>query len=142
MSILSGRRIRSMWKNFSGNELRCRGKCAACEGTENNMSPDLMNRLQRIRDKMGVPLPVSSAYRCPEYNDKVSSTGKNGPHTTGRAVDIAVSGRTALVLVGMALEEGITGIGINQKGPVEKRFIHLDMCYDLPRRPRPWIWSY
>jgi uncharacterized protein YcbK (DUF882 family) len=95
-----------------------------------------------MRREMGIPLVVSSAYRCPDYNDKVSSTGRNGPHTTGKAVDIVISGKEALVLVGLALEHKITGIGVSQKGPMEKRFIHLDTVEGADRRPRPWLWSY
>jgi zinc D-Ala-D-Ala carboxypeptidase len=57
-------------------------------------------------------------------------------HSTGRAVDIAVR------LLQLALQEGFTGIGIQQTG--EGRFLHLDDIQpeDEFHVPRPWIWSY
>ena len=106
------------------------------------MNPAFMNKIQEIRDEIGVPLPISSAYRCPEHNERVSKTGRNGPHTTGKAVDIAVSGPVALAVVGLALEKGIGGIGVSQKGPHKQRFIHLDVIEPSSRSPRPTIWSY
>ena len=92
-----------------------------------------------MRRRYGRPLAVGSGYRCPAHNRKVSSTGPAGPHTTGRAVDLAVSGAAAVLLLGYALNLGFTGIGVAQKG--EARFLHLD---DLraPEYPRPAIWSY
>lgn len=97
---------------------------------------DFMNKVEQLRMSVGFPLTVTSAARCPEYNSKVSTTGRTGPHTTGRAIDLGVSGSQAYYLVSAALNMGFTGIGINQKG--NGRFIHLD---DLTN-PRPAIWSY
>ena len=82
---------------------------------------------------------VSSAYRCPEYNDRVSSTGESGPHTTGRAIDILVSGQDALRLVTIAIEHGMTGMGLSQKGDYTSRYCHMD---DLTEGVRPHIWTY
>lgn len=112
----------------------------ACPCGCNNMLMDgiFMKRLVAMREALDFPFVVTSGYRCPEYNSSISSTGMGGPHTTGRAVDIAISGENADKLVGSSYEHGMTGRGINQKG--DKRFIHLD---DLPSpRPRPRIWSY
>ena len=101
---------------------------------------DFMDKVEILRVRCGFPLPVTSAARCPEYNAKVSATGRSGPHTTGRAIDLAVSGQRALELVRMALASDFTGLGVNQNGSA--RFIHLD---DLPNKdgqPRPHLWSY
>jgi uncharacterized protein YcbK (DUF882 family) len=78
---------------------------------------------------------VTSGYRCPEHNQNVSSTGPDGPHTTGKAVDIGVSGTDAYDLALLAMQMGVKGIGINQKGT--GRFIHFDFA-----RPQFTIWSY
>lgn len=99
-----------------------------------------MDKVEKLRDRLGFPLPVTSAYRCPEHNNRVSGTGRTGPHTSGRAIDLGVSHSRALELVRMALSMGFTGIGIKQHG--SGRFIHID---DLPNKegqPRPHIWSY
>jgi len=98
-------------------------------------------RLQRVRDRMAVPLKVSSGYRCPAHNAAVSSTGPNGPHTKA-AFDIQISGAAAYKLVAVAMSEGFTGIGVSQKGPHEKRFIHLDTLPNEEGQPRPTVWSY
>jgi len=102
------------------------------------MDATFMDLVETLRDAYGKPMTVSSAYRTPEHNASVSSTGTTGPHTTGRAIDIGVSGTDALTLVHMALTLGFTGIGVSQKGQHNSRFIHLDNLTD----GRPWIWSY
>ena len=83
-------------------------------------------------------MSLSSAYRCPDHNDAVSSTGRNGPHTIG-AADVKVSGAKAKELLMAACDAGATGIGVSQKGPHAARFIHIDR---LEGDSRPWIWSY
>lgn len=106
------------------------------------MSLSFILTLDDLRTRLGFPLHISSGYRCPWHNDQVSTTGFNGPHTTGRAADVLISGEGAFRLVTQSSLGGwFTGIGINQKGPHDKRFIHLD---DLtaPDHPRPRVWSY
>jgi uncharacterized protein YcbK (DUF882 family) len=120
------------YPNFSRAEMVCSCGCDRAE-----MSPAFMDRLQRIRSVMGEPLVVSSGYRCPAYNARISSTGRNGPHTLGEAADIAVQGEKAHSLLKHAMQAGFTGIGVQQKG--DGRFIHLDT---LTHGPRPWVWSY
>ena len=96
-----------------------------------------MVKINAMRRELGFPFIVTSAYRCPEYNAQISSTGGDGPHTTGRAIDIAVSRKKAYKLLESAFDHGMTGIGVSQKGQV--RFIHLD---DLYNEYRPNVWSY
>ena len=103
------------------------------------MSGEFMDMLQALRNKLGFALHITSGYRCPAHNAKISHSGSDGVHTTGRAVDIGISGQQALKLLKAALEMGFTGIGIDQQGP--SRFIHLDNC-TAPDYPRPTIWSY
>ena len=122
-------------QNFTREEFACR-HCGRM-----NIPMSSIERLQRVRNKFGRPMTVTSGDRCPTHNQAVSSTGPNGPHTKG-AFDIAVSGPEAYILVAIALQEGFTGIGVNQKGPHDKRFIHLDDLADDVGGPRPTIWSY
>jgi zinc D-Ala-D-Ala carboxypeptidase len=119
---------------FSDEELRCKH----CK--QQKMDPAFMDRLDILRRKWDKPMVLTSAYRCPVHNQKVSSTGPKGPHTTGRAIDVVVRGADALGLLVLALECGFTGIGVQQKGDV--RFLHLDDLPPGPGRPRPTIWSY
>lgn len=123
------------WKHFKVEEFRCKCGCG-----QNLISSKFVDMLDELREACGFPLPVTSGYRCPTYNAKVSSTGHNGPHTTGRAADLGVSRKQAYEVLSWAMRMGFTGIGIKQTG--EGRFIHLD---DLPAaegQPRPTVWGY
>ena len=122
-------------KNFSESELAC-----SCCG-KNEMTQETVDALQALRESIGKPLRLSSAYRCPKHNSKVSSTGNSGPHTTGMAIDIACSGKDAWELLSFAMIRSKIwkGIGIRQKGNHESRFIHLDT---IEADNRPWVWSY
>lgn len=128
----------STWKYFSLDELKC--KCGKCGSTGAEMDPKFMVEIEILRDLCNFPFVVTSAYRCPEHNAAVSSSGKNGVHTKGIAIDIAVSGQRTYHLLRLAFEmEKFTGIGINQKGT--SRYIHLDTATQ-PEFPRPTVWSY
>jgi len=126
-----------MWEHFTVDELRCKCGCGKAD-----MDPHFMNKLHAIRKTLDFPLPVSSGFRCSDYNQRVSKTGANGPHTTGRAVDIAISGKEAFFLVQYAANFHMQGIGVKQSGPNEQRFIHLDDLLEKDGFPRPRIWSY
>lgn len=128
----------SNWKHFS-YETDKRLACTCCG--KRGMDDDFMRDLDRLRGVLGFPLVISSGYRCPVWNNSVSSTGADGPHTTGKAVDIQIVGSRALELLTTAEALGFTGVGVNQRGPHNKRFIHIDKL--TPQEgPRPWIWSY
>lgn len=122
------------WKNFKKDEFKCH-HCGAYA-----MRPDFMDKLQALREEYCRPMKISSGYRCSKHNAAVSTTGLTGPHTQGCAVDILCYGRNAFDLVHLAIVYGFTGIGINQKGDIDKRFIHLDTIRDSNGFPR--IWSY
>jgi len=127
------------WPNFGFGELVC------TESGINRMDTATMDRLQRVRSAYGRGMTISSGYRDvthPIEATKIAKFGNAGAHSTGRAVDIAVRGGDAVRLLQLALAEGFTGIGIQQKG--EGRFLHLDDIQpeDEFHVPRPWIWSY
>ena len=121
--------------HFSKTEMMC--GCGDCGKYE--MDSEFMRMLEEIRKEYGKPMIVSSGFRCSEWNQKKSSTGPNGPHTTARAADIRVFGSNAHELEKVALANGATGIGVSQKGPHKKRFLHID---NLGGINRPWMWSY
>lgn len=123
------------WANFTRDEFKCHcGKC------ENGIQDSFIDKIQDLREALDFPLTITSGFRCPAYNAKVSTTGSTGPHTTGRASDIAVAREQAFRLVSMAYLAGFTGVGVSQKG--NSRYIHLDDLPAAPGQPRPTIWSY
>lgn len=119
---------------FNPAEFMC--KCCGA----NKMDAVFLTELDELRHRCGFPLSVTSGYRCSKHNQEVSTTGPNGPHTTGRAADLGVRGAQALEVIRQAQLMGFTGIGVQQKGAA--RFIHLDNLPNSPGQPRPTIWSY
>jgi len=123
---------------FSPEELACKHCLKAGKSVEESyhFNETFLSVLNSIRSDCGFPLPVSSGYRCSEHPVEAAKTA-SGAHTTGRAVDIAVSHEKAHRLIQVALQHGVPRIGVNQKG--NSRFIHLDCAMELPH---PTIWSY
>lgn len=127
-----------MLRYFRMDEFKCKGD--NCCGGKNLMDTAFLEEIDELRSRYGKPLFISSAYRCPIHNSRVSKTGTDGPHTTGRACDFAVSHAESLSLLKIALDMKFTGIGINQKGG--GRFIHVDNLPNGDNQPRPHLWSY
>ena len=100
------------------------------------MEPAFLDLMDQIRDAVGEPLTVTSGYRCPKHNAKVSSTGSNGPHVHGRAIDIKADSNLRYRLVAAALKNGINRIGIAGS------FVHLDNLSSLDGFPEDRIWTY
>lgn len=125
------------WRNFTPRELACKGTGRL------EIDSDSISALQSLRLSMNRPLKVSSGYRSPEYNDAVSSTGLDGPHTKGCAFDILVYGSDAQRLIVLASDYGFTRIGVSQKGIHNERFLHLDRLATIEFSAyKPWVWSY
>lgn len=138
----------SPWEHFSMEELTCQCGCGVM-----SMDNPFMQKLVKARKDCGFPFNVTSGYRCPEHNSKVSKTGKEGPHTTGQAVDIKTKGDEAHKIIDAAYMAGILnplgdddergGLGVKQHGTHSNRFLHLDdLADDQTAGPRPWVWSY
>ncbi len=122
------------YQNFQESEFVCHCGCGRAD-----MIPSFMARLQRLRGGYARPMIVSSGFRCPEHNARVSpKTGRDGPHTTGHAADFLARGRDVFALTDLAMAVGMTGLGFRQSGNYA-RFIH---CDDLSGPTRPWIWTY
>lgn len=117
---------------FTERELAC--KCCGA----NEFDPDFLETLNSIRKECGFPFLISSAYRCPKHPNEARKTA-TGAHTTGKAVDILASGENALEIVSVALANGLTRVGVSQKGG--GRFIHIDGCTEDDGFPTA-IWSY
>lgn len=93
-------RVMNLTKNFTLAELT-HSDTSKARGIDNSLPPYLMRnikelaeRLQLIRDALGVPIAISSGYRCPELNKAVGGS-KNSQHQLGLAADIHAKGYTA-----------------------------------------------
>lgn len=87
--------------------------------------------LERVREEVGNPIRILSAYRSPEYNRKIGSNDRS-QHPQGRAADIKVANMTAFELHGIILRlyragklPHLGGLGSYDN------FVHVDV------RPRP-----
>ena len=101
-------------KNFSVKEMQC----PCCD--ECNMDFQFMEELQRVREICDFGFKVNSAYRCKEYNNKVSNNSR-GQHATGQAVDIGMKDRyKRFKLLKEAIESGYF-----KDIAISKTFIHL-----------------
>lgn len=109
-------------RNFNRQEFACRGK--NCCGNSAPIHPDLVTGLQELRDKAGVPLEISSGFRCRHHNKDIGGA-KNSLHTLGLAADVSCPAElNALAMADIAesikvFREG--GIGIY------KSWIHVDV---------------
>ena len=76
--------------NFAAKEFDC--QCGKCPETLIDL--DHVKKLQKLRDDMGSPIKLTSAYRCPAHNKAVGGEA-NSVHMRGQATDIQVTGMTA-----------------------------------------------
>lgn len=74
--------------NFESTEFDCKGD-GCCSKTM--IEPELIERLQNIRDHFGRVVLINSAYRCVKHNAKISGAS-NSKHLYGQAADIKIIG--------------------------------------------------
>ena len=79
-------------KNFSHAEFQCKSGAQMPDDVKQNIQK-LANSLQVLRDHLGKPITINSAYRSPEHNAKIGGV-RNSQHVQGKAADIAVQGMT------------------------------------------------
>lgn len=88
------------------------------------VAPRLVMVLETIRSHFGVPVVVHSAYRTPQYNEKVGGA-EHSQHCYGTAADITVKGQKPATVAAYArqLMPDLGGVGVySQKG-----FTHIDV---------------
>ena len=84
MSVVTYQRgdTTALSKNFTRDEFECQcGKCTA-----QMIDTELVDKLQRIRDVLGVPLKITSGYRCIPHNAAVKGSS-GSKHRYGMAAD-------------------------------------------------------
>ena len=73
--------------------------------------PELVRKLESLRNVVGSPVYITSGYRCAKYNEVVGGV-ENSYHLFGMAADIYVKGISPMQLAEMADRTGFDGIGI------------------------------
>lgn len=118
-----------MYKYFTDDDFkRATPSCSIVQ-----MSPELLQRLDRAREIAGIPFVINSAYRPVAWEHQKGRSG-NGAHPRGLAVDVRCrnsSERWRIVFA--ALAAGFPRIG------VASGFVHLDIDTSLPH---PVLWTY
>jgi zinc D-Ala-D-Ala carboxypeptidase len=104
------------WPSFSPAEIACRGT------GQLKLHPAAMDALQALRDRLGKPLILRSAYRSPEHNRAVGGAPRS-KHMDGTAFDIAMSNHDPVVFVAAAREVGFLGFGFYPRSG----FMHIDL---------------
>lgn len=101
--------------NFYLKEFEC--KCGKCKNTV--IDVNLVNSLQKIRDKYNKPVIINSGYRCNKHNKAVGGATLS-KHRFGMAADIRIKGVAPEAIAAYAESIGIKGIGLYSS------FVHID----------------
>ena len=114
--------------NFKKAEFAC-----SCCG-QDNISYELVKKLQELRMEYGAPMAVTSGVRCKKFNENLKGSAKFSSHLSGKAADIAIdNSKSRYRLVNTALKMGWKRIG------VARQFIHLDID---ETKGQEVIWAY
>ena len=81
-----------------------------------------LDTLQALRDRLGKPLIVRSAYRSPAHNRAVGGAPRS-KHMDGTAFDIAMSNHDPVAFEAAAREVGFLGFGFYPRSG----FMHIDL---------------
>ena len=123
-----------MTKNFSKEEFDCNDGSKMPINIYHNMVK-VANQLQVLRNYIGKPIQINSAWRSEEYNKSIGGV-KNSQHIMGRAADIVIKGMTPIE-VSEVIEELIDKGDILQGGiGIYSSFVHYDIRGNKAR------WNY
>lgn len=118
-------------KSFSTSEFKC--KCSLPSCTEQKISKKLIERLQTLRDEVGIPIKIHSGLRCKEHNTKVGGHPSSS-HVNGLAADISTPDLNVLLTL---CEKHFDNIGDGHN----KGFIHIDVRDPKgPGLKRRWLY--
>ncbi len=112
-------------KYFTREEFRCQCKGKYCNGFPYEPTKELIFTLDRIRERLGVPITIvesgGSGVRCAKHNAEVGGV-YNSEHLYGRAADLHSSASPAAMKAAAEAVMGKTGgIGLYDWG------IHVDV---------------
>ena len=102
-------------KHFHLREWECR---CGCSTTKVDMRQ--VRRMQQFRDWLGVPVNITSAYRCAQHNRRVGGRPAS-LHLVGTATDWYIRGKSGYEMHRLATRFGFDGVGRYNS------FCHTDM---------------
>lgn len=110
---------------FKPEETACKCGCGF------QITPELLDMLNQLREKCGHALAITSGARCEKHNKAVGGVPLS-KHLEGIAVDISANGGDLKYeVIKHAMELGFSGIGIH---PL---FVHVDL-----RKGTKLVWDY
>lgn len=117
----------SIGKYFEEYEFACTCERHEGDGYGHNKLDHLIDKrlvdlLDAIRERLGVPVYITSGYRCEAHNEEVGGV-RNSYHTQGLAADITYDGIDVDYLAAIAEECGADGIGRYY----DQDFVHVDV---------------
>ena len=131
-----------MTKNFKRQEFECKGTCDKCkkqtsmplEVYENVIK--LAGQLQILRDYVGRPIKINSAYRCVPHNTNVGGS-ETSQHIYGKAADITIQSLKPIEVY--AIIEDLIDFGVMLQGGLGlyDTFVH----YDIRKTRARWDYS-
>ena len=101
--------------SFEKREMQCKCGCGKVI-----FDPDLIRKLDALREDLGRPIIINSGYRCEQHNQNVGGS-PNSQHLYGKAADIRCTGITPEALARYAGKYGFDGIADDCSG------IHVDV---------------
>ena len=122
-------------EHFDTSEFAC--SCGCGLGTNpGDVSQELLELLEDIREEVGGPLRINSGCRCREHNDAVGGV-PHSRHVTGEAADLQVQGGWHRLRVQKAAHMfDAEGVG------TARSFLHVDVHRGSSECPRPSAWCY
>lgn len=106
------------WRNFAPRELACKGTGRV------RLQRKAVDALQNLRDQLGKPMRIASAYRSAEHNTKVRGS-PTSRHMVGDAFDVVMEGHDPHEFEVAARKAGFTGFGYYPTS--NPPFMHIDM---------------
>ena len=108
-----------MSKFFNDSELACK-----CCGSlpDNGIDSRLFDLLDEMREYFGVPMYITSGYRCPAHNAEVGGV-PNSQHVMGIAADIDATVLGVDLIAEIAEQYGADGVGKYYAS----QFVHVDV---------------
>lgn len=115
-------------KNFSSKEFE------NSTDKEFFLDPELINKLELVREEFGQSITVTSGYRSPAHNTKIGGS-KSSQHCLGKAADIrpSASSKEELDKLYSICEKHFEAVGDGRN----KGFVHVDTRTGKKRR-----WDY